>query len=92
MKNILIIESCRDNQTPAYAFIKDINLIKEIELRNAIEFLLNNPNDMNQEFGNGISVCYGVLFADRGYFLSSEFPFSKDMLPLKVEHIIDSVF
>ncbi len=93
MKNILVVESSRDNQIPAYAFIKDINLIAESNLKNAIEFLINNPTEVRQEeFGNGISVCYGILYADRGYFLSSQFPFSNDMLPLTIEHIVNSVF
>jgi|GEM_PF-6353621 len=88
MKNILIITFCRDNQTGDVSFIKDIEDIKDENLKEMIIHCINK--DKWEKIVDRISywTVDGICGADVGYIFND---FSRFNCPITVEHIVNFV-
>lgn len=84
MKNILIITTCRDNQGSHNAFVKDINDIKEDDLRDCVK---NTISGINSEYGD-LWTFNGEMGSERGYCFN-DYHLRESMLPLTIDHIVN---
>jgi delta 1-pyrroline-5-carboxylate dehydrogenase len=87
MKNILIIETHRSDQGANSSFVKDIDDIKDLEIKQAIVDAINGVEKFNSE----IETCKNMIFSESiGYYFSNskDFNFS---LPCQIDHIVQHV-
>jgi len=92
MKNILIVETCRDNQGCAFQFIEDISLIPDKDMRDCVEAAINGIEIVKKGSGRQyIETGNGLIFSDSfGYYFSNLFEMKS--APYTVEHIIEHIF
>ena len=86
MKNILIIESTRDNLGISYAFLKDVYDIPDLNLRNAV---IDSINGVVQYNDNISTEKYKIITTNYGYYFNS---LSTTTPPFTVEYIIEHIF
>ena len=85
MKNILIIETCRDNQGCSWAFISDINEIPDVDMKQAVTDAINGIKSENEKY----SICDKIIFTQSyGYYFSN---LNRVSTPFQVEHIIEHI-
>ena len=82
MKNILILETCRDC---AFCFIGDINEISDADMKQAVTDAINGIESENKKY----STYNKVIFTESyGYYFSN---LNKNLPPFQVEHIIEHI-
>lgn len=88
MKNILIIETGRDNQGCTWVFISDINEIPDVDMKQAVVDAINGVESQNEKY----YVCDGVIFTQLyGYYFSNLNRVLNRRTPFQVEHIIQHI-
>jgi hypothetical protein len=86
-KNILVITNTRDNLGSHVALIKDVDDIKDENLKEMILNCLNKIDYENDEYWTSGDICG----SDSGYVFNN-FTLFEDKLPVTIEHIVNYVF
>lgn len=87
MKNILIIETGRDNQGCTWVFISDINEIPDVDMKQAVVDAINGVKSQNEKY----YVCDGVIFTHSCGYYFSNLNRVLNRPPFQVEHIIQHI-
>ena len=88
IKNILIITNTRDNLGSAVSFIKDIDDIKDMDLKEMVLSCINNVDYDKNGLWSSDDMCGSE---NRGYAFD-DFGLSTNELPVTIEHIVNYVF
>lgn len=87
-KNILVITNTRDNLGSHVALIKDIDDLKEPNLK---EMVLNCLNNVEYDNEDGFWASGNMCGSESGYIFN-KFTLFDTTLPVTIEHIVNYVF
>lgn len=85
MKNILIIETCRDNQGCTWGFISDINEIPDVDMKQAVTDAINGIKSENKKYSTYDKIIFTQSY---GYYFSN---LNRVTEPFQVDHIIEHI-
>lgn len=88
MKNILIVESSKDNTGSHFNWFSSVEQIPDINMRNAIIDSINKVEKTQSEY-NKIEIIDNIIFSTSIGYYFSELSITKP--PYKVDHIIEHI-